>query len=110
MVILLEKTVQYMLKIKEAKEELEKKSYRDIQEETAIKWSSRAGASYQNVLSASRDQKFPTYLLAQEYEHEGYEHAALVETGATSLLSRLQAELVPLAAKAWEHLRSEFGI
>ena len=88
-----------MLKIKEAKEELAKKSYRQIQEETSWTWSSRAAASYQNVLTASRDRKISTYLLAQEYHHEGIEHAALVETGASSLLSQVQRALAPHCSK-----------
>jgi hypothetical protein len=83
-----------MLKIKEAKKELEEKSYRDIQEETAWKWSSRGAASYQNVLTAPRKEKMPLYLLAEEYCHEGREHAAIV----------------PHALKAWENIQEEFGI
>lgn len=95
-----------MLKIKEAKEELAKKSYRDIQEQTSWTWASRAVVSYQNVLTVSKDKKISTYLLAEEYYHESVEHAALVETGASSLLSMIQAAVMPHASKAWEELES----
>jgi hypothetical protein len=99
-----------MLKIREAKKELAEKSYRDIQESTAWTWASRGVASYQNVMIVSKDKKMAYYLLAEEYSHEAREHAALVEAGASSLLSQVQAAIVPHALKAWNHIEDEFGI
>lgn len=97
-----------MLKVKEAKEELNKKSYRDIQVETAWKWASRAAASYDNVLSASRDKKVITWTIAGEYYHEAIEHAALVEDGAASLLKEIQNQVGQYEAKAFDDLEIEF--
>lgn len=99
-----------MLKVKEAKEELSKKTYRDIQVETAWKWASRAAASYENVLTCADDKKFATYLLAEEYYHEAVEHAALVPTLPEDELKKLQSEVIPYALKAWEELENVFGL
>jgi hypothetical protein len=97
-------------KVKEAKEELGKKSYRDIQVETAWKWAARACASYENVLTADRHQKFQIYLLAQEYEHEAVEHAALVPTNADDLLERVQELLSQYHVDAWDEMVLVFDL
>jgi hypothetical protein len=92
-------------KIKEATEELSKKSYRDIQVETAFKWAARACASYKNVSSAKTDgAKLHTYLLAEEYAHEAVEHAALVPTLPDDILKDVQRLIEPFQIEAYDEL------
>lgn len=79
-----------MLDVKKAKDELSKKSYREIQEVTAWTWASRAAASYENVLTAESEAVIATLLLAEEYYHEALEHAALVDVGGSDLLNKIQ--------------------
>lgn len=100
---------EFSKKVKEAKEELEKKSYRDIQVETAYKWGARACASYENVLLADRDQKIQMYLLAQEYEHEACEHAALVPSDIEYILENVRNLISSYQEKALEELELVFG-
>ncbi len=89
-----------MLNVKEAKEELAKKSYKDIQIETAFKWGSRAAASYENQIDAkSKEEKLMLWTLGEEYYHEAIEHAALVDDKA-ELLAILDRKLAPYKKKA----------
>lgn len=70
-----------MLKIEEASKELEKKSYAEIQEETAWKWASRAAASYAKCCECDAGTKrLVLWTVGEEYYHEAVEHASLVAT------------------------------
>lgn len=62
-----------MIKLEEAKAELEAKSLKQIHGETAWKWASRAAAAYE---AKSLD--------ATEYESEAREHAAQVSATLVS--------------------------
>lgn len=96
-------------KVEESAEELEKKSYNTIQEETAWKWASRAASSYESVKTAyTTDRKVELYLLAQEYEHEAIEHAALVDS--TRILEEVRDMLNSYQAKAWGELSSVLSL
>jgi hypothetical protein len=99
-----------MLKLKDAKEELSKKCYAEIQEETAWKWASRAAASYENVLTEPQVGKIGVFLMAEEYYHEAIEHAALVDVGAKRLVAEVQQAVHPYANKAYEDVESSFGV
>ena len=93
-----------MLNIKEAKEELTNKSYKDIQTETTWKWGSRAAASYQNLIdTVNNHEKLMLSYLAEEYYHEAIEHAALVEDDG-KLVKKFQQEIAELKAKAAENI------
>jgi len=82
-----------MLKVKEAKEELSQTSYLEIQKQTAIKWASRAAASYDLALEEKDlSRKIAVFMVAEEYHHEAIEHAALYEDGG-ALLTQVDKEL-----------------
>lgn len=98
-----------MLNLKDAKEELEKKSYKDIQTETAWKWASRAARSYQVVTEVAMERKLAAWTIAEEFNHEAIEHAALVEDGAVGLLKEIQEAVAPYQEKAFSHLESKFN-
>jgi hypothetical protein len=92
--------------VKEASFELKKKSYREIQEETAWKWSARAAASYQNVINLSgASDKLDVFLLAQEYEHESIEHAALISDPEVNLVKEVQEAIEQYRLDAWNELQ-----
>lgn len=94
-----------MLKIKEAKEEIEKKSYLEIQKETAWKWASRAAAAFElSIEEKDLKRKVAQYQVAQEFEHEALEHAALYEDSG-KLLVQVSKELDPHREKAAEDLQ-----
>lgn len=87
-----------MIKLKEAKEELEKKTYREIQKSTAWTWASRAAASYDNCAKADKD-KLVLWTVAEEFYHEAIEHAALVE-GEEDLVKEVREAVSPYQEKA----------
>jgi hypothetical protein len=94
-----------MLKVKDAKEELAKKSYLEIQKETAWKWASRAAASYELAVEEKDiHRKVAIYQVAEEYWHESLEHAALYEDDG-KLLKGLQEVLNPYRDKAGDDLK-----
>jgi hypothetical protein len=63
--------------------ELESKSLRDIQQETAYTWTWRAWARYRKARAAKSSEERVKWLLeAEECAHEGKEHAALVGGGS----------------------------
>jgi hypothetical protein len=97
-----------MLDLKQARAELNKKSYREIQEETAWKWGSRAAVSYEKVLEVSSEFKVATFVMAEEYYHEAIEHAALVEEGAAELIEDLQDQVRKYQDEAFAHLEKKF--
>ena len=94
--------------VREARFELKKKSYREIQEETAWKWAARAAASYENVGTLEGPVKFETYLLGQEYEHEAIEHAALISDPDVNLVKEVQEALESFQLEAWHELQLAF--
>jgi hypothetical protein len=88
-----------VFKISDAQDELSKKTYHDIQKETAYKWGSRAIACFINAgHELNLIKKFGLIQLGEEYRHESIEHAALVED-AGKTLAFVQAEM--------EHYRSD---
>lgn len=100
-----------MLKIEKAKEELSKKSYRDIQEETAWTWASRACASYSNVLYEEVSNKISILMIAEEYAHESIEHASLVsDNSGPSLLRNIQDSIAPFSSAAYKDVELFLGI
>lgn len=96
-----------MIKVDEALKELEEKSYRQIQEETAYKWGARAAASYQMLMSESGPKQLVLWTLAEEYYHEAVEHAALVEDGG-EVLTNLHTQVRGYQEKAAKLLDSVF--
>ena len=80
-----------MLNVEEALQELGQKSLNDIQKETAVKWASRAAASFQNCLSETGTKKMVCWSVGEEYAHEAVEHAALVE--GEDMVSVIKQEL-----------------
>ena len=97
-----------MLNIKEAKEELTNKSYKDIQTETAYKWSSRAIACYEFQMETSnKKEKLMWWTLGVEYQAEGIEHAALTEDNAI-LIAKLEKELIDYHKKAQKDIEKLF--
>lgn len=98
-------------KVKDAQDELAHSSYSDIQKDTAHKWAARAAASYKNVLTAtSKAAKLNLYLLAQEYEHEAIEHAALVPARPEDVLESITQLLSPYQIEAWNELEAAISL
>ncbi len=98
-----------MLKVKEAREELSGKSYLEIQKETAIKWASRAAASYDLAIEEKDiHRKVAVFQVAEEYHHEAIEHAALYEDGG-DLLNKVDKELEPFRERATADLHNSLG-
>jgi hypothetical protein len=76
-----------MLDIDSAYAELAAKSYAQIQRETAFTWASRA-IVYWRLLRESTptiNNVVKYTRLAEEFEHEAREHAALVDDGCVTL-------------------------
>lgn len=94
-----------MLKVAEAKEELSKKSYLEIQKETAWKWASRAAASYELAIEEKDvHRKMAIFHVASEFHHEACEHAALYEDKG-KLLAEIEKELESHSDRATKDLR-----
>lgn len=103
-VIALKKNINFEKSLKElvsinksedAKKELEEKSLKDIQIETANKWADRAEEAYKKAI----DQKSVKWLLdAVEYGHEAIEHASLCEE--VSVFEDIKSKIMPLHDKA----------
>lgn len=82
-----------LLDPKEAAKELQQKTEKEIQHETAIKWGNRAAQAFINSkTSDDREERLEWFIAAEEYYHESLEHAALVYDDG-KLLSSLQKEL-----------------
>lgn len=94
------------LKIDEAKQELKDKAYLEIQKETAWKWASRAGASYDLAIE-EKDlcRKVAVFQIAEEFYHEAIEHAALHEDGG-DLVSKVEKELDQYKERATADLQN----
>jgi hypothetical protein len=70
------------LDVESALEEVSSKTDKDIEEETAWKWASRAVACYKNFV-ATNDKKW--LLRVDSYSQEALEHAALVRDGGATV-------------------------
>lgn len=68
-----------MLKLDDAKLEIQNKTIKQIHEETAWKWASRAAAAYERSAHAGVSQQLAFLLDAEEYFSEAKEHAAQVD-------------------------------
>jgi len=95
------------LNLAEALEEIQNKSYRQIEMETAWKWASRSAAAYQ-LVSNSNEKKhiLETFSVAEDFYHEAVEHAALVEEDASKLVKEVQEAILPYMEKAVKHMDS----
>lgn len=86
-------------KSEEALKELNEKSLKDIQIETAQKWADRAEEAYKKAI----DEKSIKWLLeADEYFHESIEHSSLSENLST--FEKIRAKLMPIRKKAFKLL------
>jgi hypothetical protein len=94
-----------MLKIEEARDEIASKTHRQIEEETAWKWASRAAASYELVSNKGED-KLAIWSMAEDFYHEAIEHAALVEKESDDegeeLVAKVRKAVSPYIDKAVE--------
>jgi len=82
-------------KTEETKKELEGKSLKDIQIETAHKWMDRAEEAYKKAI----DEKSVKWLMdAVEYGHEAIEHSSLCEE--VSVFEEVKSKIMPLHDKA----------
>lgn len=89
-------------KSEETAKELDQKSLKDIQEETAEKWADRAEEAYKKAI----DEKSIEWLLdAIEYGHEAIEHSSLGEDLA--VFEKIRAKLMPIHKKAIKVFISE---
>lgn len=88
-----------MFNVEKALQELSEKTYRQIQEETAWTWLSRAAASYQNCLEEEPSRRLVCWTLGEEYYHEAIEHGALTE-GNENLVQELREAVRPYQEKA----------
>lgn len=87
-----------MLDLDRASEELKQKNYKQIQEETAWTWASRACVSYQNCENLEGTEKLVCWTVAEELYHESIEHAAL--SGNDGLLQQIRDAVHPYQEKA----------
>jgi hypothetical protein len=77
------------------KSELDEKSLKDIQKETAETWAKRAEEAYKKAI----EEKSVKWLMdATEYGHEAIEHSSLSEDLST--FEKIRAKLIPLHKKA----------
>lgn len=97
-----------MLKIEESREELSKKTYHQIQKETAYRWASRACAAYEWVSDGNNKECIVSWTVAGEYFHEAIEHAALTENDAPTLLKEIQEAVEPYIQTASDYLDRKF--
>jgi len=95
-----------MLNVEEALKELSQKNLNQIQKETAIKWASRACASFQNCLSEEGAKKMVCWSVGEEFAHEAVEHAALVE--GEDMVSVIKQELEPYRDRAAQDIDQLF--
>lgn len=70
------------LDLNKARKELADKTLVEVHRETAWTWGSRAVVAFDAVpLTEDLKKRIKAWMLAQEYEHEALEHAALVDDG-----------------------------
>jgi hypothetical protein len=90
------------LDIDSALEELQNKTDKDIERETAYKWSARASAAF--ILSLNAEDvtaKLNYFIWGEDLFHEAVEHAALYKDGGF-LLNDLEFEIEKYRKKALE--------
>jgi hypothetical protein len=94
--IALKKTIDFEKSLKNlVKSELDDKSLKDIQKETAEKWAGRAEDAYNRAI----DEKSVKWLMdADEYFHEAIEHSSLSEDLAT--FEKIRAKIMPIRKEA----------
>lgn len=91
-----------LVKSEEVAKELNEKSLKDIQKETAEKWADRAEEAYKKAI----EEKSIKWLLdAIEYGHEAIEHSSLGED--LSVFEKIRAKLTPIHNKAIKMLVSD---
>jgi hypothetical protein len=89
-------------KSEDAKKELDSKSLKDIQIETAKTWAKRAEEAYKRAI----DEKSIKWLLdGDEYFHESIEHSSLSED--LTVFEEIRAKLMPIRKQAFELLAPE---
>lgn len=88
-----------MLDLEKARQDLQQKSYAQIQEETAWTWASRACASYENCVKEKFPMKLICWSLGEEYYHEAIEHAAL-NSSNPGLVQDIRNAVHPFQEKA----------
>lgn len=94
-----EKKVVGIYKSEESVKELDSKSIKDIQKETAEKWADRAEEAYKKAIA---EKSIKWLLDAIEYSHEAIEHSSLGEDLA--VFEEIRAKLMPIHKKALELL------
>lgn len=87
--------------LRQARREVATKSDRDIERETAQKWTVRAIACYERAAKASGVARTKWLMRADDYRHEALEHGALVEDFGKTV-AKIQRDLVVSRRK---HLR-----
>lgn len=88
-----------MIDLAKAAQELQQKTYAQIQEETAWTWASRACVSYQNCVAEKFPAKLVCWTLGEEYYHEAVEHAAL-NSNNPGLVQAIRDAVHPFQEKA----------
>ncbi|MBI4393534.1 MAG: hypothetical protein HY556_07035 [Euryarchaeota archaeon] len=77
-----------MLELEKAIVELQAKSMEEIERETAMKWGSRAAASYTLVgREVTPGARFKRFYEAENFRQEAFEHASMVEDDGALLQS-----------------------
>jgi hypothetical protein len=93
------------LNLEEARQELDQKSYRDSQIETAFKWGARAAVSYGRIKEVTdQEEKLKFWTVAEEFFHESIEHAALVEDDGNKTLQEVRDAVRPFQEAAFQDL------
>jgi hypothetical protein len=82
-----------------SKSELDEKSLKDIQKETAEKWADRAEDAYGKAI---KEKSIKWLLDADEYFHESIEHSSLSEDLST--FEKIRAKLMPIRKEAFKLL------
>jgi hypothetical protein len=91
-----------LTKSEETAKELESKSLKDIQKETAEKWADRAEEAYKKAIA---EKSIKWLLDADEYFHESIEHSSLSEDLST--FEKIRAKLMPIRKEAFDLLAPE---
>lgn len=92
-----------MIDVQKANQELQEKTYEEIQTTTAYTWASRAIASYLRASSSTKiEQKIDSLERGIEYEGESLEHAGLA---SPELLTELKKLLYPHKVKAKDTIK-----
>jgi hypothetical protein len=74
-----------MKRLRAARQEVAKKSDRQIELETAQKWAARALACFERAAKTSGAAAVEWKRRAEDYRHEALEHAALMQDGGKTV-------------------------